>query len=118
MILKLNRLRDSFIKSNPRQLDWIRFPSIPLADIDVLILVDTPIVTVLKYRFLLKHDLQDSIVVMRLLPTWIGHHPIFGIQNSNESRVIRLLQIPQSGPTNTRIQILSMNNRPANISAW
>jgi hypothetical protein len=43
-----------FIKnSNSSQFDWIRLACIPLAHVDILILIDADIMTVLKNRFLL-----------------------------------------------------------------
>ena len=52
--------------SNPCQLDWIRLPRIPLTDVDIFILIYADIVAMLENRFVLKHNLQNPIVVMRL----------------------------------------------------
>ena len=62
--------------SNPGQLDRVGLSRIPLAHIDILILVNANIVAMLKNRFVLQHDLQDSISVKGLCTPRVRNHPI------------------------------------------
>ena len=72
----------------------------------------------LENRFVLKHDLQNPIVVMWLRATWIGDHLVILIQNGHKTRIIRLLQIAKSRPTHPCIQILSVDHRSTHIGTW
>ena len=63
--------------SNPGQLDRVGLSRIPLAHVDILILVNANIVAMLKNRFVLQHNLQDALSVIGFSSPRIGDHPIF-----------------------------------------
>lgn len=51
--------------TNPVQLDWIGFTGIPLADIEVLFIINAHVMAVLKDWFCLYHNLQLPVAIFR-----------------------------------------------------
>ena len=62
--------------SNPGQLDRVGLSRIPLAHVDILILVNANIMAMLKNRFVLQHNLQDALSVIGLCTPRVRNHPI------------------------------------------
>ena len=62
--------------SNPGQLDRVGLSRIPLAHVDILILVNAYIMAMLKNRFVLQHNLQDALSVIGFCTTRVRNHPI------------------------------------------
>lgn len=79
--------------SHPFELDWIGFIGIPLADVDVLILIDAHIMTVLENGLLLNHQLQLSFLIGGRRSPRIGDHVVVLIQDGHKSGIIGLIEI-------------------------
>ncbi|SMO48651.1 hypothetical protein SAMN06265218_103243 [Fodinibius sediminis] len=57
---------------HPVQFDGIGIAGIPLADIHILLIINTNVMAVFKNRFLLNHQLQLALLIFRGSPSRVG----------------------------------------------
>ena len=86
---------------HPFQFYRIGFLRIPLANVYILIVVYTNIMTMHENGFFLDHELQLSIAVFWLSSSGVGNHLIIFVKNRHKTRVIGLVEVPQPRPAYT-----------------
>ena len=105
--------------SDPHQARRVYFPGVPLANINILIPVDTHVMAMLKNGFVLRHHLELAVGVNRFFATGIGHHFIVFVQNSYEAQVqLHVIVVFRHTKTNPAVDILIVYHHTADKGAW
>jgi hypothetical protein len=77
--------RNKQVQLHPLQHDGVCAVRIPLADIEVLVAIDTYVVAMFENIFFLDHQLKVPVAVFRLGATWIGDYAVIAVEDRHES---------------------------------
>ena len=72
---------------------------------------------VLKNGLILHHELQLPLFVLGFCASWIRYHLIIFVEDGDKAGIGGLVEVSQPGPAHAGVEVLSINDGPADVGA-